>query len=194
MNKIVKKLASLLIISGLLLAPVLNLLFIPEIGAKVKSGREAASIQNSAVVAVIDKVASPEVVPVSAVSLAAGACKSPSILNGNLIQDTAQINLNQPANCFSLVQTQILAQANLRVVSLANQAVKIVAQSKNFTLTPWAYSPFSAPLTVPNSALPLAALVIFIGVLLKLKARGIIQSKVNQHLSFSLKTFQVLRC
>jgi len=193
LNKILKKSFCFLVIAGLFCSPVLNLFFVPTASAGSKETAGQSYSPNLTPVTVIDKVESPEVVALSSAAPTT-ACKSPGPLKINLIQDTAEINLNQPADCFSLAPGKIFAQSELKVAALKNLEVKIAVQNPSPELAFSGFNSAAAPFAPVMPLIPMAAVLLFSVVAFKFAPREKIKQKSNQPVSFTLNTFQVLRC
>lgn len=185
------------------LAFLLSLVF-PNQSAVFASKADGASNANSTIntsqTSLIKVVvaAAPQAIVVSSniQATAPAACQSAAIGGNNLLQGVSQINLNIPANCFSL---QIARQARplrqLVVLPLARQNLSqiVVLNNPSEILMP---NVTPAPVSQNLPALPLVAAAAIAGFAVLERfvrqkiARGI------QHVKFSLtlEQLQIMRC
>lgn len=122
-------------------------------------------------------------------------CQNAVLKSGNLVQDEGAINLNQPANCFSLQITSAkVLNLNLAISSLPVPAKIVVTRSPSFLQNPdFLPSPLD-PVSLP--AMPAVSLAVLATTLILRKKiiATLLNLKNNQWLFVNTGCLEVLRC
>ncbi len=125
-------------------------------------------------------------------------CVLDLINNPNFLQDASVINLNQPANCFSMSLGKVRAMQALKVQPLASSQPQIVVielpkavlASQNFNPT----TPF-VPFAPILPLMPVLALVMVISSLIKINMGFVARTESQKYFhQFTIHELQVLRC
>ena len=181
---------------------VLTLLF-PKSGS-LEQAAQAQAAQNNAVktsATILVTVVQPSVtakISVSEVAIATSAsCFGGAGSQSNIVQNAGVVNLNQPANCFSLSDSSSanFSGVRLSVVSPAMPAVKVSVITPQVKISAFNFNPAPAGQSIP--VLPLTFFAT--GILWALSERKNIFKKLSQKLSslktsLSLQQLQVMRC
>ncbi len=171
-------------------------LLLPAGGFSIASSSANQTVQSSAFeiqkVFVVPLVQVQTVVAENAMPLNAQSCSLKTEVSGTL-QNTAAVNLNQPASCFNFVAKQIAAQPELRVSFVQQYGTIVVPSTNRFSEAP---SLMPAPLA-SDRALP-TIIFLLLGIVLY-EERKLIKSSIFKKVcsvkgSLVLGHFQVLRC
>jgi len=129
----------------------------------------------------------------SQTATAGASCLSGAQISQNLIQNTGKLNLNQPANCFSFVQTKPAPLPSLSVKPLTVPASHIVVvpspvYTPNYTIPA---TPQNLPV-LPAAAAALIVYAVFAFSRLERKTKTAVPSFFSYNLSIA--QLQVFRC
>ena len=161
---------------------------------RAKNSAQATNLSKAPIVTVV-ALPAPPIVQVAAAPLALSCLGVSGKISANLIQDEGVINLNEPANCFSLqASTQKFAVENLRVQNLQQTATVQIAyngqQLQSPDLVPAPLSPQGFPsLPALSFTLVVAALV-----LRKKITTGLLNLRKQVLLSIGAYRLEILRC
>jgi hypothetical protein len=193
--------ANKILASALIFSFVVSLVYKGPLASAAAAPLAQPSVKNTLSVRAtqplgITIVSLPPPAAVKVVSVAVSlTCQSVVVKSSNLVQDEGSINLNQPANCFSLqVAYGSKLSQNLTVQNLSPQPKIIVAFSHNISEKPdFIPSPFS-PASMP--ALPALSLAILASALILRKkiSTSLLLLKNRQLLFVNIGSLQILRC
>lgn|GEM_PF-6470200 len=188
----IKQFFPLLVIAALVAHPGL---FLGFANAEQQPGHEIASIQKPfSAVAVVEVVQSAQVAVASSLS-AVAKCAATNTSSGNFVQKASSINLNQPAECFSLQVFQAIYPESLKVQALQRtpQQLSVLYHKQSYT------AGYAIPLPQPSTPV-LPVLAIFLGVAAYVVFRKLDhQQSSSSHIqpyTYSLSIFElmVMRC
>lgn len=173
----------------------MNLLFAVPLSAKAGQPPSASNNQHLPAVKVVDIALNLSAVSVSLSTVVLFSCQSPPAGSQNLVQDTATVNFNQPANCFALSLGKIATPNHLAVQPLlGRQAVVVAMVSAGQTFLPFLSRGSSWPLEPSLPAAVAAALTLCAGVYLPRSRQKKIILSSPACSPLSLKLFLTLRC
>lgn len=161
-----------------------------------QSSQESGQSGLAVAVTVSSAAAAGEIIQSDSPHANPSACAWPNFLGRNLVQDQAQINLNQPAACFRLVPGVAVAQNVLNVIE-ANTAGTVAVSSANSApvFVQDSIQPGSGASNLPQS-LPIAAAVALTLTLAETARRRVIKIKQSSQVNnlLSLPQLGMMRC
>ena len=186
---------TIIIALGLLINPLVSF----GLSSPASVLQNASLVESSSVVSVVKVIqestaAQPHIVYGSSASaLAIAVCKAASAQT-NVVQGTTGINLNEPANCFSLNLKTVSEQFNLSVRPLVIPAGQVRVVSPQETINPLNVSQNN------HTQIPVTSTAIFVLLLLyaAIEFKTAIKRKINSQNNFvyraGLLRLNILRC
>ncbi len=128
------------IFSATIIAGLVTLLLVPG-GSNLLSRTASASFSAAPIVVniVVTRAAPVQQVVVAAPSsqsIVQGSCSWQALTSSLFLQSASQLNLNQPANCFTLVLARPVAQPTLAVLPLQAALPQIIVTNSGASLSP----------------------------------------------------------